>query len=295
MRHKPLWAKMGILIACVILAAAIGQLGLVLLAVSQGMSLTDLDLVGLLANPALVNHVKLCVGFNHIMTFIIGPLAYLYIVYKEEWITVLDKFAFDKTLFGLLLIGLWMLYPLMGYLAQLVEQLPLPSVFKDLDQSSMDALAGVLKMDSIWALLFNLVIVGVLPGIGEELLFRGVIQKEIQKHSKSIHTAIWITAFLFAAFHLQIVGFAPKLIIGATLGYAYFLTGNIIVPMALHCINNSMATLSLYFMGGKIDPTTIEASKDSITIFPVLIATTGAFFVWRYIYLHYYPSKTPIA
>ncbi|MBL0026105.1 MAG: CPBP family intramembrane metalloprotease [Saprospiraceae bacterium] len=47
--------------------------------------------------------------------------------------------------------------------------------------------------------------------------------------------------------HFQIVGFPAKFIIGLVLGYSYHHSGSLILPIILHVLNNSMATLSYFF------------------------------------------------
>ncbi len=66
----------------------------------------------------------------------------------------------------------------MGFLSFYVEQIELPDFLDNMDKSSMESLGELLNMTSVQDLLINIVIIGIIPGIGEELLFRGVIQKK---------------------------------------------------------------------------------------------------------------------
>jgi membrane protease YdiL (CAAX protease family) len=67
--------------------------------------------------------------------------------------------------------------------------------------------------------------------------------------------------------------------LGALMGYAYYFSTSLILPMLLHCLNNSFATLSLYLMGGKLDSTDIEKADDIPLVF--VITFTFAFgLVW---------------
>ncbi|MBL0099594.1 MAG: CPBP family intramembrane metalloprotease [Saprospiraceae bacterium] len=147
-----------------------------------------------------------------------------------------------------------------------------------MDKDSMSALAGLLTMDHPSDLVVNILLLGVLPGIGEELLFRGVIQKEIIEKWQNPHTAIWITAIIFSLFHFQVTGFIPKMMIGAILGYAYYYSGSLILPMIIHALNNSFATVSLYLSGGKLDINTIET--ENIPLTGVVISTILFSYIW---------------
>jgi len=75
--------------------------------------------------------------------------------------------------------------------------------------------------------IFTFLVVAVIPAFGEELVFRGLIQTELQRAVKNPHIAIWVTSILFSAFHLQFLGFVPRMMIGAFLGYLYFWSGNL--------------------------------------------------------------------
>ena len=142
---------------------------------------------------------------------------------------------------------------------------------ENIDKDSINSMLQLLKMDSVSDLLINLIMVGLLPGIGEELLFRGIIQNELRKKLKNPHIAIWITAILFSAFHFQIAGFLPKMMIGLVLGYAYHLSGSLFLPMFIHALNNSFATVALFFAGGKLDAEAIP--KENIPIATVMLST----------------------
>jgi membrane protease YdiL (CAAX protease family) len=98
--------------------------------------------------------------------------------------------------------------PLINWLSELNSRLVLPqglsSIQKWMEQSEEQAnkiTDAFLKTGSISGLLFNLFMIGLLPALGEELLFRGVVQQLIKKWSGNAHTAIWISAALFSALH----------------------------------------------------------------------------------------------
>lgn len=100
-------------------------------------------------------------------------------------------------------------------------------------------------------LLLNLLIVAVVPGIVEELFFRGCLQRSILKASKNPHVGVWVTALIFSALHFQIAGFFPRILLGALLGYLYLWTKNIWVPILVHIVNNAMVVIILQLLADK--------------------------------------------
>lgn len=137
-------------------------------------------------------------------------------------------------------------YPLLAYTTILESWIDIPEWARTLDENSMDKLKSMLNMDGPIDLFINLIIISVIPAIGEEFLFRGILQKEIVSNLKSHHLSIWIVAIIFSAFHLQIEGFLPKMILGLIFGYTYYYTKNLWYPILLHLVNNGMLVLGLY-------------------------------------------------
>lgn len=91
-----------------------------------------------------------------------------------------------------------------------------------------------------------LVVIAVLPAIGEELVFRGILQNEFHKGFGNIHIAIWVSAIIFSAIHMQFFGFIPRLLLGALFGYLYYWSGNLIIPIIAHFVNNGLTVLVIY-------------------------------------------------
>ena len=94
--------------------------------------------------------------------------------------------------------------------------------------------------------LFAFLVVAIVPAVGEELLFRGLIQKYMQRIFRNPHAGIWVTALLFSAFHLQFYGLAPRLLLGAFLGYLFYFSGNLTYAIVGHALNNSLTLLLMY-------------------------------------------------
>lgn len=95
--------------------------------------------------------------------------------------------------------------------------------------------------------LFSVMVIGILPALGEELVFRGLIQTELIRATKNPHVAIWIASILFSAIHLQFMGFVPRLLMGAFLGYLYFWSGNLWISIIAHFFINTVQVIGLYF------------------------------------------------
>lgn len=111
--------------------------------------------------------------------------------------------------------------------------------FKETKESGEKTIKLVLAEKSISNLIINLLIIAIIPGIVEELFFRGCMQRSITRMGTNIHVAIWVTAIIFSLLHFQLSGLFPRIILGAVLGYLYAWTRNIWIPIVVHMIHNA--------------------------------------------------------
>lgn len=137
--------------------------------------------------------------------------------------------------------------PAMNTLVEWNESLRLPESMDRFQQWMLDSeerARGMVEImlggDSVGSLIVNILIVGVLAGVSEELLFRGCLQRILGSTGLGTHTAIWLTALVFSAFHLQFLGFFPRFVLGAYFGYLLLWSGSVWLPATIHALNNSI-------------------------------------------------------
>jgi membrane protease YdiL (CAAX protease family) len=187
-----------------------------------------------------------------LIQFILLPVVYIFFYQK---ILINDVFTFKTskpaTFFILSLMLYFTFLPVLEYLIKWNQSWHLPAAFAEVERSmiAMENQAKeltelLIKYDSNWEFLKVLIVVAVLPAIGEELFFRGLLQNELKYFFKNTHVAVWVSAFVFSFIHFQFFGFIPRMALGLMFGYAYVWSGNILVPIGLHFLNNA-ATLIL--------------------------------------------------
>lgn len=127
------------------------------------------------------------------------------------------------------------------------------------------------EFTSLARLLVGLLVIAVTPAIAEELVFRGVIQRNLVRWFNSRHVGVWLTAALFSAVHLQFFGFVPRFLLGLVLGYLYEWSGNILVPMAAHFTQNAFQLLLLYLAQGRHLPTSLDPDANQAMPWPTVL------------------------
>lgn len=136
-----------------------------------------------------------------------------------------------------------------------------------------------------WEFLFGILSIALIPGICEEYLFRGVLQKNFYLISKNIHIAVWLSAFLFSALHLQFYGFFPRMLLGVLFGYIYYWSGSILYPMIAHIFNNFFSLTIFYLSQKGLLNENFEVSVNSSPKIPMVLIIISAVLFIGFMYL----------
>lgn len=201
---------------------------------------------------------KIGQGISSALMFIVPPIVYYFITRKEK---PMQALGFRKTSpVWLVFVGITLMFislPVTNQLTTWNESMNLGGVFsqleklmKTLEEAAQAATEKMLQADNIGGLLLNLLIIALIPAIGEELTFRGVLQQSLTKHIKSPHVAIILSAALFSFIHFQFYGFLPRMFLGILLGYMFYITNSLWTSIAMHFVNNGTAVL-LYYLNNK--------------------------------------------
>lgn len=267
------------LLSATVMAALHPQLGIGDLSESLNQLADDPD-------PMLISAFRVLQSVGQFFTFTVPALLFAFFVYRNRAMAFLHLNRFPG--FLLLLLGALLLlfaFPLTQFTYWLNQQIPFPQWLAGNDELNQSLVSAFLNMETPTALYMNLLAMALLPALGEELLFRGVIQKLIGKMDVGIHKTIWFTAILFSAMHMEMAGFIPRLLLGALLGYLLYWTNSLWVPILAHFVQNAFQILAQYFyQNGKHN---INLEEMDFLPIPYLIAS-----VFLVVGLCYYLAKT---
>ena len=161
--------------------------------------------------------------------------------------------------------------------------------FESWAREAEDQMAELTKImtnfTSVSDLAIGLIVIGLLPAIGEELVFRGMFQNEFFRGTGNIHLSIWASAFIFSAIHFQFYGFLPRLLLGALFGYLYYWSGTLLIPMFAHFFNNAFGVMMIYLYHQKITDLNVEDNTAAPLQYVALnmILTVGLlYYIWRF-------------
>ncbi|MBP5573074.1 MAG: CPBP family intramembrane metalloprotease [Bacteroidales bacterium] len=222
-------------------------------------------------------------GVSSLMMFVVPPII-LYVFTRTQPIQAL---GFRKPVSGwLLLVGVVLMFvslPLTNQLGTWNEKMNFGAAFERLESLLRQAedMAGdlterMLQVDTVWGLLFNLLVIALIPALGEELTFRGMLQQALVKGCKNAHVGIFLSAAIFSFIHFQFYGFLPRMFLGLLLGYMFYYSGSLWTSILMHFVNNGAAVVVAYFEQRNQISTSVEdfgATDSPIILVASLMAT----------------------
>ena len=218
------------------------------LTIIQNMSL----LLG--GDPKFTDGLKVIQICSSIGMFLLPPIILAYTERKKP--TNFYGFGKPKAILLLLVLAIMIVsMPFMEWTAVWNQKMILPEFLKGVErwmkekeQDAMKMTIQLITARNNWDFIVNLIMIAVLPAIGEELMFRGGVQRSLNKIFESHHAAIWISAIIFSAIHVQFYGFIPRMLLGAGFGYLYYFSGSIWYAMFAHFLNNAYAVCAAFYM-----------------------------------------------
>ena len=186
----------------------------------------------LLLSMSNAGMIRLLQFLNTTFIFIIPPFAFVYL-FKDKSNTFLGLRAPKTAHILFAILSIIVAIPLINLLVTWNESLRMPEFMsgienwmKESEKNAGEVTEKILSGTNIGSLLINLLIIAMMPGIGEELFFRGLLQKiflnayvnkkpeDKRRKTWSNHLAIWTVAIIFSAIHLQFYGFIPRMLLG---------------------------------------------------------------------------------
>lgn len=216
-----------------------------------------MDQIGQFSSIEAINATRWLQGFVTVGSFVVPALVYFKIANQKLNAPQLFKPVTLSSLGIVLLIGLSAL-PLIGFIGELNAQMQLPEsllwleeILQSMEQTATKAVMAMLRVNDVSLLITNLFIVAVLPAVGEELFFRGALQKGLINSKVNKHIAIWLTAAIFSFIHMQFYGFLPRLLLGALFGYLVVWSGSLWYSIWAHFVNNAAGVTIMYLIENK--------------------------------------------
>ena len=249
------------------------------------------ELRGLSDGTASIGIQKLFLGFSSIGMFVLPPFIFARLESRSPFIYLQTNIPRPRVLLILGLIIMIFVTPFIEWTVLLNQRMKLPDFLEPIERWMQYKEIGaeiltkkLLVMNSTGDLVLNLLLIAVIPAVGEEFLFRGCIQKIFSRWTNNQHAGVWIAAIIFSTIHVQFFGFIPRMILGALFGYMLMLSQSIWVPVLAHFYNNASAVIVAYILqhqGKSLDNLTKPAVQNWYLVILSVIFTTLLFIIFK--------------
>lgn len=274
-----------------ILGLAFQFLGAFLAAWIYGFGISEVLTLGSFDDPRYVAASKLIQILGATGTFIVPAFLFSYL-FEGDLFSYYQFRNPARSLPLLLTVAMMVaVVPFINYLAEINMKMEIPirgldNFLRMMESDAEEIMRAFTNTRTFWGLLVNVLMIGVIAAVGEELIFRGLLQRLLIGMVKRVHLAILITAILFSAFHFQFFSFLPRFVLGLILGYLMHYGRSIWFPILAHFVNNTMGVIYYYFYArGSADDMLEEIGTSSMMPMAAVISLLlfAFFFVlWSY-------------
>ncbi|GAB4331568.1 MAG: hypothetical protein Kow00127_23480 [Bacteroidales bacterium] len=242
--------------------------------------------------PGVVGMLRFMQLFSQLGLFVVPAIVYGWLMNRQP-IRYLKLDVTPGLFFSFLsLTALILFIPAVNRMVVINEQMSLPGWLSGLEswmrwqEDQAAQLTGAFLEDgSVGGFLANLLIIGAMAAIGEEFLFRGVFIRLFHSTLRNIHAAVFLSAFLFSALHLQFFGFFPRLVLGILFGYLFIWSGSLLLPVILHFIFNSITIVGAWFYARGMSRVPVDdlgtGFPDSVVISSLALFTVVMYLLYR--------------
>ncbi|MEM6878651.1 MAG: CPBP family intramembrane glutamic endopeptidase [Bacteroidota bacterium] len=187
----------------------------------------------------------------HLFTFTISAAIVALLAYGRSWLKELGLAGrIDIRAAGAAVLLMLLMLPVASVLQYLNVQISLSEAAAEQEALSNNILRNVLFGESSIEVFTLFTAVAILPAVGEELLFRGLIQGRIlPMFIKDRNAQVILAGLLFSVLHMEMAGILPRWALGIAFGYALLWSKSLWVPIIMHLVFNGLQAYQVWSSG----------------------------------------------
>ena len=238
-----------------------------------------------------VTAIRISQTLTTIGTFLVPALLFAYCQNRQWFDYNAANHRPKQSMVNMVLILSITLLPVVGVLASFNECImpqegTVAEFMRDMEEAANHILELVTTQHSSWDLIANLLVFAVLAGVCEEFFFQGSLQPLLMNWTKNPHVGILLTALIFSALHFQFYGFIPRFLLGVYLGYLFYWSRSLWLPILAHVLHNALTILMDFTLQGRGIDTNNMQFTDMRGALPMaaactLVSAMAIVYVWR--------------
>jgi hypothetical protein len=237
-------------------------------------------------NPSTIHTIRFMQTMQFLGFFLIPVLLFAYFSDPDpkEYLRLRKP---PRNRYWILAVALMLIAtPLVEYLGLLNRQIPFGAEMqrwiKAKEDDANKMISFMLRRHTPDQLFLNIIFIALTAGIGEELFFRGVLQRLFIRMFKSPWAGIILTALLFSAIHMQFFGFFPRFLMGVLLGAIYWYSGSMWVAILAHFAYDAFVITLVYFKPElAANPEAVVIDPSAMAVTAVISAVLSLLIVWQ--------------
>ena len=247
-------SQLGILLALIGAGVVVGSL----ITIGLWMIMTGRPVLGMaqdIFNPKYYNAIMWMQAVSTLFMFFLPVYFFALICYRNPSKFIGFNTRISSRQLLIVLAILILTFPLSGALAELNKIIPIPKAweikFKAMEASRAAQEAALININSFARYIMSMLIIALLPGIFEEVCFRGGLQNILNRWFKGPWIAIILTAFIFSIIHISYYGFLVRFALGVILGLVFYYSGSLWLSIIFHFLYNGVQVTALYVLNGQ--------------------------------------------
>jgi membrane protease YdiL (CAAX protease family) len=261
-------SQLGILLALIGAGVVVGSL----ITVGLWIIMTGRPILGMaqdILNPKYYNAIMWMQAVSTLFMFFLPVYFFAIICYRNPSKFIGFNTRISSRQLLMVIVILILTFPLSGALAELNKIIPIPKAweikFKAMEASRAAQEAALININSFARYILSMFIIALLPGIFEEVCFRGGLQNILMRWLKGPWIAIILTAFIFSIIHISYYGFLVRFALGIILGLVFYYSGSLWLSIIFHFLYNGVQVTALYLL----NKPGVKETKDIEENFPI--------------------------
>ncbi|MFA6923161.1 MAG: CPBP family intramembrane glutamic endopeptidase [Bacteroidales bacterium] len=253
----------------------------------------NLNILSEIHNKEVLSAMKILQIISSTSLFILPPLIFSFLASSKplEYLSISGKVKIQSIFFCCLI--MFAGFPLMNWLGEINKMLVLPKFIGGIESWMRSSEKDAEKLTEVFLdvnnkkdFFVNILMVAIIPALGEEFIFRGILQKLLIEATKRKHLSIIIASFVFGFFHFQFFTFLPRFLMGVLFGYLLLWSKSLWLPICCHFVNNASAVIFSFlsnkgYLPSDIDDVGKQQNQMLIIFTSTIIATFLIYTVYR--------------
>jgi membrane protease YdiL (CAAX protease family) len=289
LKTKPVWIQLLLFIGMAFgLFMILTLVGTIILSKMTGVGLLEVrDIDKWNPNdPRMIYFIRGLLFIQFLGLFLIPSLLFAYFSDPKPMQYLGVKPPKQNIFWILAIVAMFVAIPLVEYIGVLNQKMNLGTEtqkwMKGMEEDAAKQIQFMLAKHTPGELITNLIFISVFAGVGEEIFFRGILQRLFIRAFKNPWMGIVLTAAIFSAFHFQFFGFFPRLALGIVLGAIYWYSGSLWTAILAHFIYDGFIIVLVYFNPSMIkNPDQSIMSPHSLLPLAVISLVLTIFLLWQ--------------